>query len=137
MSLITSCSEEHFTKVFNDRDFNPPSGGIDFDSEFESALDVVRTYLQSKTSSDTFSIYEGHNNSRFIDVTFSTEDYLDAQLLHGLQSELSRLPNDWMVCLWEACFMFVTSTEIFGFDPTFDDPVFKLVLLAGGQANEE
>lgn len=127
---IRVCSSAEFLTACNERNFNPPVPDAEFSNEFEATADHVKNFLQERCPPDTFQIWPNHNHARFVDVSFATEDYLNKTLLEGLQVSLRCLPEAWMVCLWEACHIFVTPTDIFGFDATFDDAAFQRLLQA-------
>lgn len=127
MKVLSPCSEEQFKEVFNLRNFNPPASTTDFDDEFSSMVDFTQSFFDQHVPPGVFEVFPYQNQSRFIEVIFTTEDYLDADLLTSLQLSLQELPHDWMVCLWEACFVFVTKTKLFGFDPISDTEVFKRI----------
>lgn len=122
---IIEYTEHEFERVFNERNFNP-SNNPQFEEEYDRAAQHVRNVISKYLSDETFLIYDGINDtSRFIDVSCSTEGYLNAALLIDLQQSLNLLADKWMVCLWEACYIFVTPKCIFGFDPTSSDPLFN------------
>jgi len=58
------------------------------------------------------------------------EDEFGEALLKELQAWLKSLLEAWTICLWEACHIFVTPTDIIGFDATFDDAAFQRLLRA-------
>ena len=117
MSKKTILSLNAFERIFSERNFNPPPGEADFDDEFDKAIDSLRPILLKHASVDDFCLYGYHNRSRFIDVAFSSEDYMDKSLVSAVQEWLKTMNENWMVCLWEACFLFITRDEIQGFDP--------------------
>lgn len=128
MSAITLLSEADFNVLFNTRDFNPPSDDVDFDSEFEAEIESVRSIVLKHVSPDEFLLHEYHNRSRFIDMAFNSEGYLDWTLIANLQQHLKSIKEDWMLSMWEACFVFVTKSDVFGFDPTHSDPSFAKIV---------
>lgn len=133
MNPFSIITEEVFTKIFNERNYNPPPPDAEFDEEFDAALERLRKILLNHAKPEDFFLYEYHNRARFLDVAFNSEGYLLKALVDDVQQGLKTMPQDWMVSLWEACFLLVTRDQILGFDPTQDDPEFaKLVALMNG-----
>lgn len=133
MNPFSIITEEVFANIFSERNFNPPPPDSEFDEEFDAALEKLRKILLRHAKPEDFYLYESHNRARFIDVAFNSEGYLMKALVDDVQQELKTMPQDWMVSLWEACFLLVTRDQILGFDPTQDDPEFaKLVALMNG-----
>ena len=54
MSKKSIISIDAFKKIFNDRDFNPPSAEIDFDKEFDEAIEMLRPILLKHAKPDDF-----------------------------------------------------------------------------------
>ena len=110
-------------RLYNERDHNSPDYSIlskeAFDEEFSSALGSIGQLLKSRFSEydyDTevgdYTLWDGHNDSRFMDVAFENSNFLDEALLVDLQKKLSGLEQDWMVCLWFTNSVFVTQEEV-------------------------
>lgn len=124
MSIVDVCSENEFEVCFNERNFNP-SKSLQFDIEFDTTIQFIESVLRKHLDDNAFDIHPAHNNkSRFIDIACTSEGYLNAAFLIDLQQSLATLPEEWMVCIWETCYIFITPKRIFGFDPTFADPLF-------------
>lgn len=125
MNCFVLLSHSEFESIYSQRDYNPPDEKETFGEEFRNVLDQVEEYLERRLNPDEFHLHEYHNLARFIDVTFSVETYLDVDFVRDLQCLLSRLQERWMVCLWEACYLFVTRDRVMGYDPTGEDPGFR------------
>jgi hypothetical protein len=136
MNPLSIITEDVFAKVFNERNYNPPLDDAEFDEEFDSALEGLRKILMRHAKPEDFFLYESHNRARFLDVAFNSEGYLLKALVDDVQRWLRSMEQEWMVSLWEACFLLVTRDQILGFDPTQDDPAFaKLVALMNGPSS--
>jgi len=136
LSIIT---KDVFEKIFNERNYNPPPPDAEFDEEFDGALEELRKILLDHAKPEDFFLYESHNRARFLDAAFSSEGYLQKALVDDVQRWLKSTEQEWMVSLWEACFLLVTRDQILGFDPTQENAAFaELVALmnspSGGQS---
>lgn len=126
MRLLQVCTERRFEELFDNRSFNHAEKTEGFEKEFELATDLVGIILEKYVGAESFKLHQSYNNtSRFIDIAFLTEGYLNASLILDLQKSLSGMAEEWMVCLWESCFIFVTPKDIIGFDPSKADPLFE------------
>lgn len=125
-------TENQFEKLYVERSFNSPEFPNDVIVEFEELLRELRAFLSSKIAADEFFLHEYHNFSRFAEVAFTTEQYLNPTIVLGIQAIVGQRQNEWMVCLSEACYIFVTKHQIMGFDPTFEDELYLKLRLAVG-----
>ena len=75
-----------------------------------------------------FFLYESHNQSRFLDVAFNSDNYIKSALVDEVQQWLKTMKEDWMVSMWQACFLLITKDEILGFDPTMEDSSFEKLM---------
>lgn len=118
-------SQSEFASLYSERSFNPPEHISDFETEFDDVLMSIQELLETHFSPDEVHVYEYHNDSRFIEAVFETQAFLHATLIREVLEVLQGKPQDWMVCLSEACFLFITRESLLGFDPTNDTPNFK------------
>ncbi len=122
-TALSMLDRSTFEKLFNERNHNPPSPEADFDEEFDEVLCLIEPILLKHAPEEDFLLWQYHNRARFIDVAFSSEAYLQPALIRDIQQSLRTLPEDWMVSIWEACYLFVRQNEIQYYAPIPDDPM--------------
>lgn len=118
-------SQEEWEKLFNERNHNPPLPDTDFDDEFDSVIDMLHPILLIHAPPEKFLLWDKHNHTRFIDVAFESEAYLQAALITSIQAWQRTLEEDWMVCLWMVSWLFVTKDKVLCFAPIPHDPAFQ------------
>lgn len=128
---IRKCGEEEFLALYNERDFNPLDSAKqtaeDFSAEFCDLLDKVEQVLSegfapydSATDEGDYTLYDGHNSTRFIDLAFENDRYLDRDLCIRLQTLLGAQKEPWMICLWFTNFLFVTADTVIVYEENAD-----------------
>jgi hypothetical protein len=125
MKRLTFLSQTEWQTFFSERLFNPPLPDADFVSEFDDALDRLQSFLEQRFAADEYYVHPYQNQSRFLDVVFQSEAYLNAGVVQELQDELRTWPQPWMVALGEACYLFVTADALQAYDPTGDNSLFR------------
>ena len=121
--VIRQCDEVEYERHFNLRNFNPPDyeaiSKEQFEDEFGTAVSAVEGVLEKHSKSwgedpdaGDFTVYGGHNDTRFIDVSFEHSGFLDETLLSELQKESGAHGPGWMICLWFTNWVFVTPSEV-------------------------
>ena len=129
-SVLSMLDQGTWETLFSERNHNPPPPDTDFDGEFDAVLNLIEPILLKHAAEEDFLLWQYHNEARFIDVAFSSEAYLQPALIKDIQQCLRSLPEDWMVSLWETCFLFVRQNEIQCFAPLPDDPSVREFLKA-------
>ena len=120
---IRKCGEEEFLALYNERDFNPfdsaKQSAEDFSAEFWGLIENLELVLSDGFSSydsgadeGDYTLYDGHNSTRFIDLAFENDRYLDRDLCVRLQKLLGAQKEPWMICLWFTNFLFVTADAV-------------------------
>ena len=120
---IRICEEAEYLELYNNRDYNPPDysklSKEAFDEEFWAVCESIGEVLKLRFSEydynaevGDYTLHDGHNSTRFIDVAFENSNFLQEALLVDLQNKLRDLDEDWMVCLWFTNSMFVTQKEV-------------------------
>ncbi|WP_038163742.1 hypothetical protein [Verrucomicrobium sp. BvORR106] len=131
---MTDLSLDQFDALYSERSFNRPLRVEEISDEFWLLVENLEQFFVQHFSRDEFQIYEGLNCSRFAEVSFTCERYMEPGIVLGVQELIREHPFRWMVCMNEACYLFVTATQILGFDPAGDDADYMKLLehLRGG-----
>lgn len=135
-------TELEFRKLYDERNWSEVPKelraglGLQFEEEFELIVKEVRDLLIrfDLVECEDYVIHEAHNWSRFVDVAFENEKYLDPLLIKDVHRLISLHPNSWMICLWGLAYLFVSKRKIFAYDllEGFDElKILESELIAG------